>query len=96
LFSLPALSNPSYNKPIFAMLVYMTKNDNVPDALCEGSNKSDVLISVKKQIRKQQALHASVIKLFATMASGVDALDSRIENRLDRLEEKLDSLVGEK
>jgi hypothetical protein len=65
LFSPLALSNPSYNKPLFAMLVYMTKKDKVPDALREGSNKSNVLIAVDKQIRNQRAFHTRVTTCLA-------------------------------
>ncbi len=78
------------------MLVDMTKKIKTPDALREGSDKRDVLLAVEKQIRTQRVFHAQVITLFRTMACGVDKLESRIEKRLDRLEEKLDALAGEK
>lgn len=75
------------------MLVYMTKKIKAPDALREGSDKMELFVAVEKHIRKQQAFHTRVTNLFSTMACGIDRLDSRVEKRFDRLEEKLDALL---
>jgi hypothetical protein len=75
------------------MLVYMIKKTTAPDALREGSEKMELFVAVEKHIHKQRAFHTRVTNLFRTMACGVDRLDSRVEKRFDRLEEKLDALL---
>jgi hypothetical protein len=78
------------------MIVDMTKKIKAPDAWFEGSDTRNVLVAMEKQSRTHRAFHTRVTRLFRTMACGVDKLEARLEKRLDRLEEKLDSLVGEK
>lgn len=67
----------------------MKEKNKAPDAIREG----EVLIAFEKQARRQQALRRLAISLCSTMAHGIDGLESRIEKRLDRIEEKIDALL---
>lgn len=67
----------------------MKRNKKTPDALREG----EVLLAFEKHMRKQKAFRRLAISLCCTMAHGIDGLESRIEKRLDRIEEKIDALL---